>query len=365
MATFTHPDDLLEAVRLAGSEAPDSPDDAKRRESLRERLYTVAQLRAMEPPESEKLLGPLLVRRARTLIAGHTGEGKTTMAMWMVGCAARGEEFLGWRGAGDLRLMVIDVEQGIRDVKRVIDEVDLPDETLYWTIPEGLSLEADRLELEELEAAIAERRPDVLLADPLYKLHRGDPNDQRLAAEVMRVLDGWRTEYGFSLLLPMHPRKPPNTGGTFTKHDIAGSGTWIWGAEVILGLQRQGGTASMLHFWKDRYGDLPVNEKWLLNFDRDHGFRRVEQEAHELAGPDLVARILSENPHERFTIQDMAAMTGLADTTVRRAVKVLKRGGRFPILEKVGERGVKFYSVDPAPGSMTYEALSMEDEDDF
>lgn len=358
--------DFDDAWDAAGSDAPESDEATKRRESLRERLYTVGQLREMEPPESEQLLGPLLVRRGRTLIAGHTGEGKTTLAMWMVSCAARGEEFLGWKGAGDLRVMVIDVEQGIRDVKRVIDEVDLPDETLYWSIPEGLALESDRLELEEAEAAIADKRPDIILADPLYKLHRGDPNDQRLAAEVMRVLDGWRTEYGFNLLIPMHPRKPPNTGGTFTKHDIAGSGTWIWGAEVILGLQRQGGNASMLHFWKDRYGELPVNDKWLLTFDREHGFRREANDS-KLTAKDHVCRLMAEMAPEWLSRRRIASSLNISPATVKRVMEELEDAtskGQFALRKRAGKDGAYMYTVDVAPDADRYAAL-LEDDDDF
>lgn len=43
-------------------------------------VYTAAELTALpDPPESDYLLGPFVVRSARTIVVGDTGHGKTTL----------------------------------------------------------------------------------------------------------------------------------------------------------------------------------------------------------------------------------------------------------------------------------------------
>lgn len=357
-----------ELVKAGGAREADSPEARsaieERRESLAERLLTFAATRDLDPPPSEQLLGPVVVRGARTILAGPTGEGKTTMALWMLRSIVRREEFLGWRGAGG-RVLVIDVEQGLRTIHRRLDEVGLGTEegAYYWRIPEGLALDSERVDLEAIEAGIAEVRPDVVLADPLYKLHRGDSNDARLAGEVMRVFDAWRVKYGFALVIPMHPRKPPNTGGDFNKNEIAGSGAWIWGAEIVLGLQRKGASMSMLHFWKDRDGDLETGAKWLLRFDRRKGFERVEDSGEpEHRARDQVARALWERSPDPSTLEDIVQMTARSTGTVRRAIAELRRGG-FPLIEENGSSGLRFYRAVEDPQLLRYQELAEARED--
>lgn len=300
-----------------------------------------------------------MVRGGRTILAGPTGEGKTTMCLWMLRAIIAGEEFLGWRGIGG-RALVIDAEQGLRTIHRRMDEMGLGDreDSWYWRIPEGLALDSEEIDVTTLEATIAEIRPDVVLADPLYKLHRGDANDARQAAAVMRHFDDWRARYHFALIVPMHPRKPPNTGGTFTKDEIAGSAAWIWGAEVVLGLRRSEGSASVLHFWKDRDGEIETPAKWLLSYERERGFRRIDEGHHEPSAVALLMKHMSKASPERFTLDALAAMINRETGTTRKALRELERGG-YPLRVEPGERNRKLYSVEVASDHLRYEALAL------
>lgn len=90
-------------------------------------VLTARELCALpDPPESDELLGPLLMRAQRTIIGGHTGEGKTTLALACVRAVAGGEQFLDWQGTG-AKVLVIDAEQGLRSVKRRLREAGLKD----------------------------------------------------------------------------------------------------------------------------------------------------------------------------------------------------------------------------------------------
>jgi hypothetical protein len=235
-----------------------------------------------DPDESGYLLGPLIYRGHRIVIGGWTGHGKTTFTMHMVASAVHGREFLRpkWRGKGNLKALVVDVEQGTRTVKRVLREVglDKSEAVQYLRVPDGLGLDSDADAVAFMEKTFAQGRYDLVLCDPLYKCHRGDPNDTRAATELMRRFDDWRERYQFALLLPMHCRKPQDQRGApkLSPHDLFGSSAYQWGAEMLLGVERKNPGMTWLHWWKDREGDAAedgatVGSHWPVRFDRKRG----------------------------------------------------------------------------------------------
>jgi hypothetical protein len=268
-----------------------------------------------DPPESEQLLGPLLVRGQRLILGGHTGEGKTTAALWLVRAVSTAAAFLDWQGAGG-RALVLDAEQGLATVKRRLLEVGLNqcDEVDYVRVPDGLELDSDERHMAEVERVLEVGRYAVVVADPLYKLHSGDSNAEREAVDLMKRFDHWREAFRFALVLPVHCRKPL-PGTKFSIHDLFGSSAYVRGAEVVLGLQRVGDGYSRLHFLKDRDGDLPIGDRWGLLFDRQDGYRRDPKDA----GPptrERVAELRAEDP--TLTQMQVAEMLELSERTVRK-----------------------------------------------
>ena len=293
-----------------------------------------------DPPASGELLGPLLVRGNRLVLGGHTGEGKTTLALAIARAVALGEDFLGWRGAGG-RVLVIDAEQGLKTIKRRLREAGLEDTDAidYARVPDGLSLDTDAEQVAAVDARLAAGDYSLVLADPLYKLSASDSNDERQAVELMRRFDAWRERHGFALLLPVHCRKPP-LGAKFSIHEFFGSSAYLRGAEVVIGLQRVRDGYSRLHYFKDRDGDLPIGEAWGLLFDRDRGFRRdPDDETPKQSAVDKVRDVLGGQPE--MTLDQIVAAVGYTDRTVRKALREL---GAEPT--RAGSQGEKTWALD-------------------
>jgi hypothetical protein len=261
-------------------------------------VLTARELCALpDPPGSDELLGPLLMRGGRTIVGGHTGEGKTTLALAAVKAVTAGEEFLDWTGAGG-RALILDAEQGLRTVKRRLREAELDesDAVDYVRVPDGLSLDSDRRHVAAVEDVLERGQYAVVVADPLYKLHTGDSNDEREAVDLMRRFDAWRERFRFALLLPVHCRKPV-PGTKFSIHDLFGSSAYVRGAEIVLGIQRVSDGYAKFHFLKDRDGDLPIGAAWGLLFSREEGYRRdpKDGEPRETA-LDKVRELLAADP---------------------------------------------------------------------
>jgi hypothetical protein len=317
-------------------------------------VRTARELCALpDPPASDELLGPVLVRGSRTIVGAHTGEGKTEFALRMLGAVVAGGEFLDWRGQGGARALFVDAEQGLRTVKRRLREAGLSElESVdYLHVPDGLALDSDEQQIADLEELLGRGDYAIVALDPAYKLARSlDSNVERSVVELMRRFDAWRTEYHFALLLPVHLRKPI-PGERFSIHDVFGSGAYVRGAEVVLGLRRVSNGFAELHFFKDRDGDLEVGDKWGLLFDREYGFRRapddVEQSEAELA--EQLLEYVRENPGSSTT-----RVTESVKGRRTRLVQILRGDDRFHS-EKRGqtERWFATDSLNPVLGDGT------------
>lgn len=288
------------------------------------RVITARELCMTPDPSAEhELLGALVRRGNRIVVGGHTGEGKTTLCLGMARAILEGEMFLGFKGIGGVRALFVDAEQGLRTVKRRLREarLDSLDSLDYLRVPDGLALTHSQEEISGMEHVLAAGDYAFVMADPLYKLHRGDSNDEREAVDLMRRLDAWRERFGFALVLPVHCRKPPMRG-QFTIHDLFGSSAYLRGAEVVLGLRRIKPGAGALYYFKDRDGDLPLGEKWTLSYSPSVGYEIVTTDQPPTRrAVDVLAELLTDRPG--LTTSELEKASGYRQTTVARGLKEL------------------------------------------
>ncbi len=332
-------------------------DPAANGQPARLRTVTARELAALpDPPETDLLCGPLAVRGARTIVVGDTGHGKTSWVMQLGAAILTGREFLGYQGACVGPVLVVDLEQGIRSIKRTIRDAGLDDrdDVIYVPVPDGLALDGsddDGLEHRaELIRIVDERRPAVLILDPYYKAHRGEANEERAVVDLMRFLDALRARFEFALILPAHPRKDPTSNAVrkLSLHDVAGSGAVVRGAELVLGLERLSHGYARLRILKDRDGDLPVGEAWSLLFTREGGFRLDPKE--ERTAEELEQRALADTGGWR-TVKEWAAELGIREARARDLLERLVETGQVETAVGPPSRSprARCYSTAPAP----------------
>lgn len=327
--------DDFNTIPLPDNNGTGSPDN------FRLTVRTAIEIEATpDPPDTDKLLGPLVTKGERTIIVGDTGHGKTTFALQILQAVLTGEPMLGHDGAGTGPVMIIDLEQGRRAIKRGLREANLqqrPD-VLHISVPDGLALDKDAQHIAELNRVIATHKPTMLLLDPYYKAHRADdPNQERPIIDLMRQLDRLRTDHGFALLLPAHPRKDiagKEGARKLTLNDISGSGAVTRGAEIILALERLAHGYARLRYLKDREGELPINETVALLYDKQQGFQ-VDPRDDE-TDESIEARILDMSTGW-LTADEWRKQLGIRKVVAVGVLGQLAASGR--IAHMVGPRG--------------------------
>lgn len=285
------------------------------------RLMSAREFCAIERPPPEPLLGPLIYRGRRLVVAGETGAGKSTWSYQATHAICHAEDFLGYRGAGG-RGLILDFEQDEEDVADLLRASGMADSDLIdvISVPHGVAFDKEPRYRKELEDVYEAGKYCVVLLDPLYKVFGGDSSNERESVELMRHFDFWRSGANgrwpkHGLIVPMHARKPPPKA-KFTIAEIFGSTAWVRGAENVYGIQFVNQGYSQLYAWKMRSHRIqdaePADDDVTLNrgdimgmvFKLGEGFRRGKAQPKEKA-IDTVARVLQEFPEEVWTTEKL------------------------------------------------------------
>lgn len=272
-------------------------------------------------PENDRLLGDLLVRGHRTIIAAPTGEGKSTFCFHIIKHFLNQTPLLGeFEGVGG-KVLYIDGEQSVREIKRLLAEVaPIPLGNLdFYLAPDGLELDRSEMQCSEIETLFDKGNYDLVVIDPFYKMYLSSSNDDQQMLKVMKIFDRWRTRYGFSLLMPAHTRKL-DPKAEFSIDDIFGSTTFVRGAEVVLGLRFREQGFSQLYFFKDRSGVLETKTHWDLGYEKDRGFFKVNLKPKDFTTIGKIRDVLNKYPLG-CKMERIIDESGFSHATVKRCLR--------------------------------------------
>ena len=202
-------------------------------------------------------LVPHVIREGwRTVIVAGEGLGKTWLLRQFAVCAAYGIHPLRFTAMEPVSVMLCDLENPEDHIHASLDRLvgqarrfsSTTPQGRLWHRPGGIDLRkrADRAEMESL---IAQRRPQLLIAGPLYKMMRVNANEswEQAAREVQAVLDDWRTRYSLSLLLEDHA---PQASGGKREMRPYGSSLWLRWPEIGIGLEKTRDGSLALSRWR-------------------------------------------------------------------------------------------------------------------
>jgi hypothetical protein len=106
--------------------------------------------------------------------------------------------------------------------------------------------------------------------------------------------------------------------------DIYGPSILQRNASVILGVQIIAFGKSRLHFFKDRFGELPVKDHWILNFHKTTGYSvegRSMTEVSERDGKVAETMIDAGRP---LKMREIADRLGITNSQVAKSLDALR-----------------------------------------
>lgn len=112
-----------------------------------------------------------------------------------------------------------DTEDDIQDRVLAHFSVGRSENDRLWVVPKNLSIAFDtqagrNLIADELQhVRDTAGRIDLVIFDPLRRMHHGDENDSRTIADIWGVLDRIHQRYGCATLISHHTVKPPQGEG--------------------------------------------------------------------------------------------------------------------------------------------------------
>lgn len=219
LETTTEPQQVAQAVRAA------IDDLGRASESLvlepAAPPMSLQELLDMEDEPFDWLVPNLWERMDRIIVTGFEGTGKSyLLAQFGLAVAAGIHPFgaVPFRREG-FRVLVLDCENSAAQIKRryakvarnvgyIRDAHGLPpvnwgEQVRLVIRPEGVDLTSVQ-EFARVEQAIAATAPDLVVAGPLYRMHKMNINDEQAARELVDALDRLRVKYRFTLVAEAH-----------------------------------------------------------------------------------------------------------------------------------------------------------------
>jgi hypothetical protein len=178
------------------------------------------------------------------IVTGPEGGGKSTLLRQIAVQAASGIHPFRLEPSTAARVLLVDVENSRRQVKRQLRPLRLaageayhPPSLRIVIRPDGLDLlqQADAGKLEQL---VIETEAELLVIGPIYKLASGDPTAEDTARRVTGVLDRLRDIYDLAVIIEAH--SPYASGGQARPKRPYGASLWSRWPEFGLHLAPDG-----------------------------------------------------------------------------------------------------------------------------
>lgn len=194
----------------------------------------------------------------------------------------------------------------------------------------------DKASVARLRDHVAERRPELVVFDPLNRLHTADENRPTQMTPVMDALAGLAYDYGCAVVALHHTNKPSQDRGGSIWDTLRGASSIRSGTDANLILHGAGETIRLVGEFRDAE---PLSE--YLRLDRDRlTFDVVE-------GPKSTGKIDQDDlrafleEQERVTAADVMVRFGVkSKATALKALDDLPGSDRFE-----GARGKLFYTL--------------------
>lgn len=301
-------------------------------------VLQIDQFLSQQYPDNSIIANGLLVRQGRLIVGGDKGSGKTTLITQLGLELAAGEPFVAnYETVAPQKVLLIQEEIGPRSyqdrLRKSITRFPLLNPQNFHLLT-TLSLRVDEiLGQKEIEEALGQVQPNVLILDPLYKLHSADENSEKEMKQITDYFDYLLVRYNIAIAITHHLRKLQYWQGKPVPPSIAD----FRGANVIAGwadsrlLLFKGPDYHTLSF--DLRNAAEEEHSVTMDFDRNVCLFEIIQPPNKQHIDAVMGALLTQKyiPYQDL-LDDLSQKFGVTDRTIRKSVAWLKGRGDINIV---------------------------------
>lgn len=293
-------------------------------------VVTAAQLQAEEADQREPIVDPFLLTSSLNMLFAPRGVGKTFLSLAIGISVAEGIPFLSYEVASPRRVLFVDGEMPLSDLKMRVGMMApnppdnfaiIPSERLFRDgVPINLHSGEDQDRIFALldDLGIQNRRPDLIIFDNLSSLSGGvNENDNSELDNLLRFLMALRHR-GYAILLVHHAGKGGDQRGASRREDLLDTVMALYRPDEV-DAPREGAHA-ILKFTKVR-GRRPVPDEleiWLMENEGqlEWAFQRPKSKNPAMAA----LRAIFEQK-----LEQQKDLCSLLDVTAGRVSQIMKQ----------------------------------------
>lgn len=314
----------LEAVRTLDKGRPPTFD---------EQGLTDSEILTRNAPAPPAMVGDrLMVQGGLTILAGHSGLGKTWLMLQLMDCQDTGSPWLGY-GAAEMVTGLVEFEMPegavLERIRQAKDVSRFRGRRHFWVEPRGFRSISDPRVVDDVSRAIERRAIRHLIFDSLNKIMPGDKNLEEVAELGLNACLAIIHRTGCALTLIHHFNKRELDPKQVDLRDqvllgLRGSARLQNDPDTILGLMRHHGRP-VLVTGKTRYAPAADQDFITIRQDPATGWcSRVDGEP-EIADRtrEKVEKALLLSGDRGCTVREIMSMAELSQPTVSRYLDLL------------------------------------------
>jgi hypothetical protein len=302
---------------------------------------------ALETESISWVFPGIIPSRGVFVIGGHAGAGKTTFAYDAVGSLLLGEEFLGEKPVKTGKVLVVTGDELPCFSQDKLINRGIPLDNEDWEI----ILNWDVSQWSELEEAIADIRPALVVIDSFSSIHRDPSFDENSsqAKSTIYDLEALTNAYGCGCILIHHLSKSKENQGVAK---LRGSSAISAAASVVCLMEERGDGTRKLSFPKVRGAQT---EPFLTQLDGSTGRYEVVSGGDDPGTKTLGNRILAflqKSPYSRYEQEEISQALGIPlsnkDSVYQALARLFKRGLITKRPSKNGSKRKVYGVVNPS-----------------